>query len=293
MPWLRTGTVACTLNSTTVTGTSTGFVANARVGDAFLGPDGRWYEVANIASDTALSILPAYLGATVSAGSYALAPMQGYVKDSADQLRTLVNKFGTLAAAASINALAAVTGAAGKFPYFTAGDQMALATLSDYAKSGQNGDIKALLGMTTPLSVAQGGTGGTSPPYTRANSVGTVSQASGVPTGAIVERGSNANGEYVKYLDGTLICKQTFTGISVSTATGGNYLWAFTTATQTWTFPIAFVGAVPAVTGSEVSADVVFTAGNRGSLSSAEFRFFYSSSITGRGATLMATGRWF
>jgi hypothetical protein len=26
------------------------------VGDAFLGPDGRWYEVTNIASDTALSI---------------------------------------------------------------------------------------------------------------------------------------------------------------------------------------------------------------------------------------------
>lgn len=93
MPWSRGGTVAVTQNSTTVTGAGTGFVANGRVGDAFLGPDGRWYEVTNIASDTALSILPAYLGATAN-GVYALAPMQGYVKQSADALRTLVNQFG-------------------------------------------------------------------------------------------------------------------------------------------------------------------------------------------------------
>lgn len=226
MPWLRTGTVACTLNSTTVTGTGTGFVANARVGDAFLGPDGRWYEVANIASDTALSILPAYLGATVSAGAYALAPMQGYVKDSADQLRTLVNKFGTLAAAASINALAGVTGTAGKFPYFTAGDQMALAALADYAKSGQNSDIKALFGLTTPLSVAQGGSGGTSQPYTRANILGAVSMASGVPTGAIIERGGNANGVYIKYADGSMTCFKVISGSSIGVTSGYGSMFA-------------------------------------------------------------------
>jgi len=42
--------------------------------------------------------------------------------------------------------------------------------------------------------------------------VGTVSQSSGVPTGAIIERGSNANGEFVKYADGTLICTGTIAG---------------------------------------------------------------------------------
>lgn len=36
--------------------------------------------------------------------------------------------------------------------------------------------------------------------------VGTVSQSGGVPTGAVVERGSNANGEYVRFADGTQIC---------------------------------------------------------------------------------------
>ncbi|WP_111639998.1 pyocin knob domain-containing protein [Marinomonas shanghaiensis] len=41
------------------------------------------------------------------------------------------------------------------------------------------------------------------------NLVGTVSQLSSVPTGAIIERGSNANGEYTKFADGTMICSRT------------------------------------------------------------------------------------
>ncbi|WP_227235436.1 phage tail protein [Pseudomonas sp. IAC-BECa141] len=94
MPWYKTGTVSVVQNSNAVIGTGTAFIANARVGDAFRGPDGGWYEVTNIASDTALSIAPPYLGGTNAAGAYALAPMQGYVKDSADALRALVNQFG-------------------------------------------------------------------------------------------------------------------------------------------------------------------------------------------------------
>jgi hypothetical protein len=42
--------------------------------------------------------------------------------------------------------------------------------------------------------------------YHTGNILGTVSQSGGVPTGAIIERGSNANGEYVRYADGTQIC---------------------------------------------------------------------------------------
>lgn len=94
MPWYSSGTVAVTNNSPTVTGTGTAFSANGRVGDAFRGPDGNFYEVTNIASSTVLSIKPNYQGATTGAGSYALAPMQGYVKDSADALRGFVNQYG-------------------------------------------------------------------------------------------------------------------------------------------------------------------------------------------------------
>lgn len=41
--------------------------------------------------------------------------------------------------------------------------------------------------------------------YDTGNILGTVSQSSGAPTGAIIERGSNANGEFVRYADGTQI----------------------------------------------------------------------------------------
>jgi hypothetical protein len=94
MPWYKSGTVSVVQNSNAVIGTGTAFIANSRVGDAFRGPDGGWYEVTNIASDTALSISPNYQGVTAASGAYALSPMQGYVKDSADALRALVNQFG-------------------------------------------------------------------------------------------------------------------------------------------------------------------------------------------------------
>lgn len=42
--------------------------------------------------------------------------------------------------------------------------------------------------------------------YRRANILGTVSQSGGLPSGAIIERGSNVNGEYVRFADGTQIC---------------------------------------------------------------------------------------
>lgn len=99
MPWYKSGTVSVVLNSNAVIGAGTAFIANSRVGDAFRGPDGGWYEVTNIASDTAMSISPNYQGATNAAGVYALAPMQGYVKDSADALRALVNQYGAKLAA--------------------------------------------------------------------------------------------------------------------------------------------------------------------------------------------------
>lgn len=45
-----------------------------------------------------ISIKPNYQGATNATGSYAIAPMQGYVKDSADALRGFVNQYGALLA---------------------------------------------------------------------------------------------------------------------------------------------------------------------------------------------------
>lgn len=94
MAWYRTGTVAVTNGSTTVTGTGTGFAANTRVGDAFIGPDGRQYELANVASDTVISLGSPYLGTTATSQPYVVMPVQGYQKLLADTVRDWVNTYG-------------------------------------------------------------------------------------------------------------------------------------------------------------------------------------------------------
>ena len=99
MPWYKTGTVSVTQNSNAVTGSGTAFIANSRVGDGFRGPDGRWYEVTNIASNTALSISPNYEGPTAAGGFYSIMPVQGYQKDLSDQVRAILNDYGEKLAA--------------------------------------------------------------------------------------------------------------------------------------------------------------------------------------------------
>jgi hypothetical protein len=91
--WYRTGTVTVTNGSQTVTGTGTLFASNVRVGDMFLGPDGKSYEVQNVASDTVIGIFPGYAGATASGQIYGIVPVQGYVKASADRLRQAVDDY--------------------------------------------------------------------------------------------------------------------------------------------------------------------------------------------------------
>jgi hypothetical protein len=59
--------------------------------------------------------------------------------------------------------------------------------------------------------------------------VGTVSQTAGVPTGRVIERGSNANGDYVRFADGTQICWRKVThDLSLTTI-------------QPWTYPATFI----------------------------------------------------
>ena len=77
MGWYRAGTVALTNGSSTVTGSGTAFIANAGIGEGLIAPDGRTYEITNIASDTSLTISPAYLGSTASGQAYAVAPCAG------------------------------------------------------------------------------------------------------------------------------------------------------------------------------------------------------------------------
>jgi hypothetical protein len=96
MAWYRTGTITVTNGSTTVTGSGTLWIANAGIGEALYAPDGRLYEITNIASDTSITIAPAYLGAGASAQAYTFVPSQSYIRDLAAQAADLVNNYSTI-----------------------------------------------------------------------------------------------------------------------------------------------------------------------------------------------------
>ncbi|MFN7051250.1 MAG: hypothetical protein ACK4NH_03950, partial [Gemmobacter sp.] len=66
-------------------------------------------------------------------------------------------------------------------------------------------------------------------------------------TGAVIERGSNANGDYVRFADGTQICTRlNFLDADVAAGVEGDGLWtfpaAFTTGTSVVTPTVASLG---------------------------------------------------
>ena len=61
--------------------------------------------------------------------------------------------------------------------------------------------------------------------YTQSTILGTVSQSAGMPTGALIEYGSNANGEYIRWADGTQVCIKLYSGLGpISTGLGSIFV---------------------------------------------------------------------
>lgn len=129
--------------------------------------------------------------------------------------------------------------------------------------------------------------------YGPGNLLGTVGSASGVPTGAVIERGSNANGEYVRFADGTQICWQRLTNVPVTTAVGG----LFRSDAISWTFPASFVlgntngatifGRVGSINGISFNAPY----GARTTVMS-DARAYASTSLSSTEIYITAIGRW-
>lgn len=121
--------------------------------------------------------------------------------------------------------------------------------------------------------------------------LGTVAQSGGVPTGAIFERGSNANGEYIKYADGTLVCTFDTTAGSVTTASGS----LFVSTTFNWTFPAVFSTLTHLVpSGTSFGGGGRYITGV--SLTTSIFGYAVLgpvSSATATSTRLQAIGRWF
>ena len=136
--------------------------------------------------------------------------------------------------------------------------------------------------------------------YGKGNVVGTVSQSGGVPTGAIIERGSNANGEFVRYADGTQICLKTFlVQNSTPTQVGTTGLYTFSTLSG-GTYPASFVGSSPSlnVTATTTTGSTTWGAsgGSVGSLNNApaEVRCLTTFSVNNSyRISVSAIGRWY
>ncbi|WP_443693146.1 hypothetical protein ACRZ5O_08495 [Pseudomonas protegens] len=345
MAWLRAGTVAVTNGSTTVTGTGAGFAANIRVGDAFIGPDGRQYELQNVASDTVISILPAYLGPTASGQPYAVMPVQGYQKLLADLVRDWTSQYGAKMAAlgstGNYDVLPVGKGGTG------GGDQAAAriglglgtaatANITTSSTDSTTGRILKIgdLGLTGYLSRAPAGTnantlaafthrlwlgsdssggplpgdwiiehvyiqpgyvtqqaqrlGGELPGvYTRAQIAGSWSEW--VPSA--IERVTNANGEAIKFPDGTMICTaESKVEQTTSNAAGS----IFVGTPETFTFPAAFASisaVVPSVSYS-TAAFVWVSTGNGATLSSYQAVGISGANNGKYKIRYVAIGRW-
>lgn len=134
----------------------------------------------------------------------------------------------------------------------------------------------------------------------RGNMLGAVGQAAGQPTGAVLERGSAANGQFLRLACGTLICWHTL-DLGDPTATGaGSFADPHATVAAVWTYPSAFV-AGPVVTGTArcggTAADrrMVLTTGTPGTGAVADVVAFRASGGAGTDAVsvdLLAVGRW-
>ncbi|RTS79718.1 hypothetical protein DY947_16295 [Pseudomonas aeruginosa] len=133
-----------------------------------------------------------------------------------------------------------------------------------------------------------------------ADILGTVSQAGGMPTGAIYEGGSNANGSYVRLADGTQICSSSLLTFTAEASSVG----------ARWTFPANFVspsmmfGSVVA-SGAGADYDPGIAARNQGTVyfnsstnyANLGFLCISSASFTPGAQTrnnrAIAIGRWF
>lgn len=313
MSWYQTGTVAVTNGNTTVTGTGTAFVGAVRAGWAFIGPDGRIYRIASVVSNTSLTISPGYLGTTQSGQTYAIFPTQGLEAGLTTALQALLTsvqgtvdgpgqgKFADGSAGTPGMRFSADedTGlhrpAANQIGLATGGTQRALlsntALLVNVPITGTA--VTANATDTTAGRVLRVGAGHQQLDpalYRRGNIVGTVTESSGLPTGAVIEHGSNANGRFTRFADGTQIC---WRSASINLAAG---------ATANFNIPATFVGG-----GDEVALSISWRessvdGGARAMCtietgSSAFAWTVRNNSATGfsgaRTALFMAIGRWF
>jgi hypothetical protein len=131
-------------------------------------------------------------------------------------------------------------------------------------------------------------TGGSSLPFVNMPYVGSA---------PIVESGSNANGAYVKYADGTMLCWGTVT-TSIACATALSSGGGYRSNAFTFPFPQTF-HAAPTVVGTNLSPNDAmavtvnsYSSGNPLTTGYVQWRTVSSAVSASRSASWIAFGRW-
>ena len=258
--WYRTGTVALTNGSKRVTGTGTTWLAQAVgpvMGNTFWGPDNKPYEVERVISNTELDLVEPYAGTTIASTPYkinttekfSVASLAGQVAATLQYAQAQYSNM-SLWSSGDLPADVPVVLSDGISTKVIPNVAKMLSLIA--AKLTETAQLKAL---DVPSSVfgrarladADAAAQRTALGLKKAAMVdilGTlVAPDAGGLTGAIIERGSNANGEFVKFADGTLLCFQSFTVSAVlasSNIFGTTSGVGYRTSDSAWTFPAAF-----------------------------------------------------
>lgn len=207
--WERRGTVTVTQNSKEVIGVGTSWTDaqnGPQVGNTFYGPDGQAHEVAVIRSATELWLADEYKGATNAGAAYQIDTTR---VDSVPGLASRVAAVLAFAQGQYDNldmwtqggvdedvTLTSPNGESVTVPSLPKMAETCRVAVSEHEAKAEAHPISGVTGLQAALNSM----------YQKNNILGVVSQSNGVPTGAIIERGSNVNGDYVKFADGTLIC---------------------------------------------------------------------------------------
>lgn len=128
--------------------------------------------------------------------------------------------------------------------------------------------------------------------YHNRNILGTVTQFGGTPTGAIIQRGSNASGEFVRFADGTQICRLRKSVVFSTTALGNIHYNI--SAFGAWNFPVAF-SETPFVSVNFDGTVIWGAAESVSAISAGNIKLFSAISFASEtiNTELFAIGRWF